>query len=1217
MTTTPLVSAASSGLIARRYRLDAPIGQGGMGTVFRAHDRLTGRSVALKRVLPDGGQVGSDASETDLRAILVREFQTLAALRHPNIISILDYGFDDAGAPFFTMELLDAPQTLIAYGRDLPVTGKVALLIDTLRALVYLHRHGIIHRDLKPGNILVSEGRLRVLDFGTAAHRADIEAGAGTLAYMSPEVLRGGVASAASDLYAVGVIAYELLTGKFPFDTDSTARFVDQVLYLGADLSPLPDSALKVEVLTAKSVEIIPFTDDSPPVSKDRLRTPSLRGVVGRLLAKSPQDRYAESLSAILELCEAADLPYPEETAAHRESFLQASRFVGREEERQALTNAVNDAHAGKGGLWLIGGESGVGKSRLMNEIRITAAARGMLIMSGQAVSEGVIPYGLWREVIRRVALYIDLTDLEVAILCAIAPDLPSLLGREISAAPHTEGKAAQVRLFATLTEAFRRLPGTAVILLEDLQWADSGSLDLLTWLGGSLAKESLLVVGNYRNDETPQLPETLRGGHPQVIHLQRFSPEHIETLTAFMLGEAGHEPAILELLNRETEGNAFFLVEVVRALAEAAGRLERVRDMTLPAHVYAGGIRQVVARRLERVAEADRLVLTLAALIGRGIDEEALRCAHPTWEIWDVQEWLRRCAEAGVLDVAEGCWRFAHDKLREVCLETILAEDRPALHLRAADGLEKAHAVNLTPHYAALAYHLQEGGEHIRAREFWTLAGDTSVTQFAHDDALKYYGNALRLTPEDDHRIRYDLHLKRVNMSVRRSAIEIVEAILRDLAGEAAYLGDAERATTALKAAQHAGSVSDYPTAEGRSLDAIQLAPDDDGLQIAARIVLGESYHHRGRYEEADACFQEGYTIAKRRDWLNEQAHCLNNQGAWRYDAQRISEALPFYEEALSAARAAGDWATQCDALNGIGMTTANLDFERSLTAFEGALVLAKRASDRLRMGRAYNNLGTVSSQHGFLSQEIRYSLDAADLQRSIGNKRGESISLYNLGMAMLDVGRNELGRLYANHAIAISREIGERTLEAFFLAEGAYSDYCEGDYETALTSLGEAIQLARELNASGTLAGALSLSGRVLLALKRYDEVFPYVEEVSAIERDRNMGANDFAFLVRLLALEGQEQSDQVRPALTELYERLKAMEFSPGYKGAWALLEGGKLLTRCGDPRAADVISHAAEKLKERLAKIEEDDLRRDYLKIPVHVEILTLAGQALAS
>ncbi len=756
--------------IASRYTVLVKLGEGGMGAVYRALDRLTGQHVAIKRVrvaaairaqaatLATGAS--ADAAHPLLLA-LAREFRTLASIRHPHVISVLDYGFEVRGEPFFTMELLSGARPLSRESAGRTREQRIRLLLQVLQALTYVHRRGVLHRDLKPANVLVlgdgDDARVKVLDFGIAcvrdqAHDSEL---AGTIAYMAPELLGGRAPDEATDLWAVAVMAHEVLTGGHPLGAHDPASLVGELRGTG------------------------------PIFSGDPGLGPALSSVLSRALARSPAERYPDAAAFAHDLARAAGLPPPAETAEIRESFLSAAEFVGRDAELGALLAALDEAAAGRGTTWLVGGESGVGKSRLLDELRTHALVRGMRVVRGQAVSEGGAAYGVWCGALRPLCLGEPLDDLDAGVLRAAVPDIAAVLdppGRRVPDPPEIDPQHAQARLFQAVERVLAGRRAPLVVLLEDLHWAEPASVALLRHLERAVPRLPLLVIGSYRDDEHAGLPAELPGA--RRLPLRRLSAGEIASLGASMLGEAGRRPEVVALLERETEGNAFFVVEVMRALAQEAGALARIGVDGVPPRVTAGGVRAVLARRLARVPAAARPLLCAAAVLGRELDLEVLRALPPELA-GRVDPDLAAAVSASVLEVSEDRWRFAHDKLREALLEELAAGERAAWHRRIAGAIERAHAADVEPHAAVLAYHLEQAGEPAREAPHRVQAGARALQGGAALDAISHLERADRLlglvacTPAE--RARQLGLLGRAYHAARRpeEAVQVVERLL------------------------------------------------------------------------------------------------------------------------------------------------------------------------------------------------------------------------------------------------------------------------------------------------------------------------------------------------------------------------------------------------------------------------------------------------------
>jgi eukaryotic-like serine/threonine-protein kinase len=715
--------------IGSRYKILNRIGQGGMGRVYRVLDRLTQQHIALKQVTTPGEQLefASSGASIDFRLALAQEFKTLASLRHPNIISVLDYGFNAERQPYYTMELLEDAQTIIEAVSDRSPAEKTDLLIQTLQALAYLHRRGIIHRDVKPDNVMIKNGQVKVLDFGLAVARQYLgdsspeadEGVIGTLAYMAPEVIQSAPASERSDLYAVGVIAYEMFAGEHPFDVKNIGNLIRDTVMTAPDFDRLDVAAPLLEIIQ-------------------------------RLLAKNPADRYPSARATIQSYIEMTGNIIQFETENIRESYLQAATFVGRQIELERLTDALHkivpkrhiepeNIPPPEGSVWLIGGESGVGKSRLMEELRSQALVEGALVLRGQAVERGGSSYQLWRDVLRYLCLQTTLSDIEASVLRSLVPDIETVIGRPVEPPPEVDAQAAELRLIGVIERVFRRQMQPTVVLLEDLQWAVEG-LKVIKALSRMVDELPLMLIGSYREDDAPQIADELI--EAELIILDRLTNEEIETLSASMLGPIGKQEEVLQFLERETEGNVFFIVEVVRALAEEAGQLDDIGRMTLPEGVFARGMKTIVQHRLNRLPEEALRLLQVAAIGGRELDLNILQVV-PSEMSFD--DWLYVCEMQTVLEIEDNRWRFVHDKLREQLLNDLSEEAKAALHQYYAEAIEEVYASD--PNWTMkLVHHWENAKLMDKVAHYTALAGEEALVGSAYTKAIYFLERSLSL---------------------------------------------------------------------------------------------------------------------------------------------------------------------------------------------------------------------------------------------------------------------------------------------------------------------------------------------------------------------------------------------------------------------------------------------------------------------------------------
>ena len=1095
-----------------RYTLQEQLGSGAMGVVYRAVDRLNGRVVALKRVAISG-KGDSCATEEDVRLALAQEFRLLATLRHPHIISVLDYGFDNQGRPYFTMDLLENARTLLEAGQGAPEETAVNLLVQLLQALAYLHRRGILHRDLKPANVLVTNGRLRTLDFGLSTTVRQTQGSGGTLAYMPPEVLRQTPAGPPADLYAVGVMACQLFTGKYPFPAPAhPLRLMNSILYSEPDLSAIPN--------------------------------PHLAAVVGRLLQKEPEERYPDAGAVIEDLCRAVKRPLPPENPAIRESFLQAAQFVGRDAELEQLINALDEAAAGRGSAWLVGGESGIGKSRLLEEARIRALVKGAIVLRGQAGESGGLAYQLWRPILRHIALIIPLTDLEASVLKQIVPDLPALLKREISDPPDLEGESNQRRLRSTIVEVCQRAAQTSaplVLLLEDLHWANE-SLAPLKTLSQSAARLPLLIIGSYRREERPELPLAYPG--MQTIFLNRLPPDSIRELAVSMLGDAGKRPQTLALLQKETEGNVFFLVETVRALAEAAGRLGAIGQTALPEEIVAGGVQQIIRRRIDRIPPADRPLLDLAAVIGRALDLDLLQTAAPDA---NMENLLTAAANIAVLEVQENNWQFSHSKLRDALLAELDQEQRRALHRQAAVAYERVYAGN--PAYAApLATHWNAAGEQEKTARYAHIAGRHAAAQFIYEEAIHFFNLALSFTPEQDVETRaalllareevYDIQGKRKEQEEDLNRLEKLFAQVKQKTQAAialrrahylAYTGNYSEAIKRARQTIHwAEEANETPLAmEGRcflgelllylkepearaSLEQTYLlaqAGEDPKMVASALRALGVEEQERGDYAGAQEKLERAFAIYREiGDWL-EQADTLNSLANLAANKGDLVQSRLYHEEGLAIARKVGHWRVEAGILLNLSETDMEQgDYHQAQRRCEQTLAIARETGHRTIEESAIISLGTIALHLGKYAQARKLLERGLAMSRETGDEWNEARTLYHLGNTAEAQGENTLAESYYWRAWELSRNIVDREGEGYILTHLAYLKAQQGMYDEAQAIIQQAIGIRRELGNSAHIKESLSVLAQISFEQGNIRQAEQCVTEILAHDERRH---------------------------------------------------------------------------------------------------------------
>ncbi len=1118
-------------LVAQRYRLEEQLGEGGMGVVFKAYDTALDRSVAIKALSPH--LLGNEG----LRRLL-REAQSAAKLTHPNIVAIHDV-IDHGDTRLIVMEYV--PGRTLRQLVPLPYAEAVEIVSQVCLALEYAHAHGIVHRDIKPENIIIANsGTAKVMDFGLARSEGRsrmTQTGmiVGSVAYMAPEQALSGTVDGRSDLYSLGAVLYEAITGKQPFEADDPIA----VISMHVNVPPVSPRFFRAEI---------------PGV---------LESIILRLLAKDPTERYgsAEELARVFKSAlvagESPDGVAP--TAETRPTptslfeMMTQGRLIDREEEVAALKRALESMLSAKGQVVFVAGEPGIGKTRLAEELLVYARLRGALALVGHCYEQEVnVPYLPFAESLRAAVRGIPGDRLAALVgpyaseLVKLVPELSQRIP-ELHTTPPLEPDQERMRLYDNVVGFLAGLARAQplVLMLDDLHWADAATLQLLRHLARSIRAERLLILGTYRDvevDRTHPLSSALSEMNRERLYrrvlVRGLAPQFVAAMIQSII--QAPQPVsdeLRDLIYQETEGNPFFVEEVLKHLVETgalyleAGRWERkpIEEIDIPQSV-----REVIGRRLERVSESSQRVLGLAAVIGRRFRFEVLQA-------------LAELQEAELLDALEEATRaqlireesrvggveydFVHALIREVLYERLSVRRRMSFHQKVGETLERQYAGRLQAVIEDLAHHFTRAplGEGLgKAIEYSREAARKAMSLFGYEEAVRYYQNAADLLAEGGD----ERQLAEVNVALAEPFVY--------LDNPAAAVGAYERA---LKFFERTGSVTDVARVHGligRALarhrdysEAIphleyalrQLSPEEHAPDVMLiHRYLASAKTFTGKPDEAERHATQLLALTKERGTLSMQASAHTVSGLiayWRID---IDVSKAHYKQAIKLARQASDpeaYNALRTGLNDMAVVhQARGENAEVLPLLLEAQEVARRVKDmqaisfqNIRLAAHYFGQGDSQTAKQYILENLRMSLSAIALlesermlrqldgnleesasltretlghHRRTGDVQAIAINSTLLAMYLLELGQIQDARAVAAEAAGIYESNKRFFLVPFVgliaeaLARGGDHQHCE-----EFCARGEA--LSRAANSPPGLAGALF--GRAMLALERDD--------------------------------------------------------------------------------------------------------------------------------
>ncbi|MGQ9679047.1 MAG: sigma 54-interacting transcriptional regulator [bacterium] len=955
--------------VGDRYYIEELLGGGEVTEVYRVRDIVTGKHLVMKTV-----RIGAREEEN---ARIGREFYCLSQISHPGVVTVYDYGLMTDNRAYFMMEYISGIP-ITRYFSEGYNDKLIDVIVQVLLALDAIHAQGMIHCDLKPEHILIVEDaerlKAKLLDFGFAEDFCFLgnQNGRGTPGYVAPEILKGVDYDVRSDLYALGVVIYETLTGIGP------GRGGQLLDWLRKQQS----------------------ADFAPPRSFNPAIPETLDRLVMRLIAPYPEQRPRSAQAVIEDLvgesCSNVTLP-----PLRRD--LMACGFVARDQILEELKGILRNVANGQSGVVCISGDRGVGKSRLLSEFKFFAELEGATVFSYEPASLGARSQSLVE------ALILLLRNYGLTGIPAVSVD---------------RGKESNYQLFEWITQHLKqvanshRIKHSLVIIVDDFELFDPTSLEFLRYLALGVDTERLLLVvtGLKEKRFLDTIDEIKHRPNSRHLVILPFNRNEVKELTISLLSQLRDIDTLADWLFEFTGGNPLWIVETIYALMDVGILVREVRGWDvvkerLLAFRPPAAVSDTIRQRLEALTPEESEVLEIAAAAAGPFTLELLRATLSLEEklLFRVVNRLKAlgflrpfravCFEDSFW-VSTG-WTLSSKILESVIVERLTVEKRRENHRRVALALELLYPERLPEMIFDLAHHWTMAGVRERAYDYSLRAGVRARELLLFEQALVFYENALTLSPGlIGIRDRIDL-LEKVG-EMQELTGRFVEAVDLYRQGMGIVVADPELTRDKRLLArflwrlglvyQKQGIVSESVNLFNQAL---HLLPDE-GLERTRLLAdLGWSYCSAGDFSHAENVLTSALQLAEKQ------------KSSLTVEANRLVGLILYYFGVLAWAKSDFVLAAQLA--------------ERSLDVFE-------RLGDEMMKATVSQFVASIYLRRLDREKAKEFYLQAVNSQRRAGAVYYLCTSLLGLGLLFLDNGEWDKAEENFNEALKIAEQIGDR---------------------------------------------------------------------------------------------------------------------------------------------------------------------------------------------